>query len=970
MTPQQFIAKWKKADLSERSAYQQHFLDLCELLGQPKPADVDPAGKWFTFEKGVAKTDGGKGFADVWLQDKFGWEYKGKHKNLNAAYQQLLKYRESLENPPLLVVCDLERFEVHTNFTGTVKAVHTFDLDGLGDPANILLLRHVFTDPEALRPGKTRVAVTEEVADRFARLADGLVRRGVPAHDAAHFLMKLMFCMFAEDIDLLPRGLFTKTVANAKHDPARLSRLLTNLFESMAQGEPFGADDVLRFNGGLFADSRVLDLTPADVDELLQAAHCDWSSVEPTIFGTLFERSLDPDKRSQIGAHYTSRDDIETLLRPVLLAPLRREWDAVRARADKLWEKVETEARRGDRKRRTDSKPRRDFDRCLKDLTERLAHVTVLDPACGSGNFLYVTINLLLDLEKEVLTYAAEHDVTQFPLVRPGQLRGLEINSYAQELAQVVIWIGYLQWKYFNGYHPDLDPVLDSFENIRCTDAILDLSNPADPREPEWPEAEFIVGNPPFLGNKLMRSKLGDEYANAVWKLYGDRLPAMSDLCCYWFEKARAMIEAGKCKYAGLLATTGIKQVGGRKVLERICASGRIFFAVSDKDWLLDGASVRIAMVGFTRDSETSEPVLDGVQVLKIHPDLTSGVAVSDTAPLPENSHLCFMGTTKVGAFDITHAQAVAFLSDPNPHGRPNSDVLRPFRNGSDLVQVCSDRWIVDFGTSTNESEAAMFTAPFGYLTEHVKPEREKNARKGRAEKWWLLGETLPAFRRAVSDSARYVGTARVAKHRLFVWLDSVILPDSKVIAIAFTDDYHFGVLHSRIHEAWSLKQGSKHGGERPTYNPDMCFLPFAFPAATESQRQAIATATTELDALRNNWLNPPEWTKTETLEFPGSVGGPWKRYVHDADERGVGVVRYPRLVPKDDASAAKLKKRTLTNLYNESPAWLKNARRRLDETVFAAYGWPPSLSDDEILARLLELNLARAKQAPSEPEA
>jgi hypothetical protein len=295
MTPQQFVAKWKKADLSERSAYQQHFLDLCELLGQPKPAEVDPTGKWYTIEKGVDKTDGGKGFADVWLQDKFGWEYKGKHKNLAAAYQQLLKYRESLENPPLLVVCDLDRFEVHTNFTGTVKAVHAFDLDGLTDPANILLLRRVFTDPEALRPGKTRVAVTEEVAGRFARLADGLVRRGVNAHDAAHFLMKLMFCMFAEDIDLLPRGLFTKTVANAKNDPARLSRLLTNLFECTAKGEPFGADDVLRFNGGLFADSRVLDLTPADVDELLQAAHCDWSSVEPTIFGTLFERSLDPE---------------------------------------------------------------------------------------------------------------------------------------------------------------------------------------------------------------------------------------------------------------------------------------------------------------------------------------------------------------------------------------------------------------------------------------------------------------------------------------------------------------------------------------------------------------------------------------------------------------------------------------------------------------------------------------------------
>src|SRR6266851_2366354 len=200
MTPQQFIAKWKKADLTERSASQQHFLDLCELLGQPKPAEVDPKGLWYTFDKGVEKTAGGKGFADVWQQRKFGWEYKGKHKNLKAAYQQLLQYRENLENPPLLVVCDLDRFEIHTNFTGTVKKVHAFDLDSMADPANILLLRHVFPNPDALKPGKTQAAITEEVAGRFARLAGGMAGRGIPPHQAAHYLMKLMFCMFAEDI--------------------------------------------------------------------------------------------------------------------------------------------------------------------------------------------------------------------------------------------------------------------------------------------------------------------------------------------------------------------------------------------------------------------------------------------------------------------------------------------------------------------------------------------------------------------------------------------------------------------------------------------------------------------------------------------------------------------------------------------------------------------------------------------------
>src|SRR5450755_991931 len=233
MTPHQFIAKWKAVDLSERSACQQHFLDLCELLDQPKPAEVDPKGQWYTFEKGVEKTDGGKGWADVWMQNRFGWEYKGKHKDLKAAYQQLLKYREALDNPPLLVVCDLDRVEVHTNFTGTAKTVHAFGLDGFADSKNILLLRNVFTNPDALKPGQTQKGVTEEVAGRFGRLADALDHRGVPAEAAAHFLMKLMFCMFAEDIELLPRELFTRTVANSRNDPTRLSRLLKSLFRSM-----------------------------------------------------------------------------------------------------------------------------------------------------------------------------------------------------------------------------------------------------------------------------------------------------------------------------------------------------------------------------------------------------------------------------------------------------------------------------------------------------------------------------------------------------------------------------------------------------------------------------------------------------------------------------------------------------------------------------------------------------------------
>ena len=245
MTPQQFIAKWQRVTLSERSACQQHFLDLCELLGQPKPAEADPDGTWYTFEKGVETSEDKKGWADVWMRDHFGWEYKGKHKDLKAAYQQLQLYREALENPPLMVVCDMDRFEVHTNFTGTAKHVHVFDLAGLAVPANLDILRRVFTDPDSLKPGITSEAITVEAADRFAKLADGMRAKGIEPLRAAHFLMKLMFCMFGEDTMLLPPGLFGKLLDTGKANPAMLPRLLQTLFEAMAKGGVYGSDVIL-----------------------------------------------------------------------------------------------------------------------------------------------------------------------------------------------------------------------------------------------------------------------------------------------------------------------------------------------------------------------------------------------------------------------------------------------------------------------------------------------------------------------------------------------------------------------------------------------------------------------------------------------------------------------------------------------------------------------------------------------------
>ncbi|HEY3969563.1 MAG TPA: DNA methyltransferase [Planctomycetaceae bacterium] len=592
-----------------------------------------------------------------------------------------------------------------------------------------------------------------------------------------------------------------------------------------------------------------------------------------------------------------------------------------------------------------------------------MANVRILDPACGSGNFLYVAINLLLDLEKEVIAYGASKGLTQLPQVRPTQLAGIEINPYAQQLAQVVIWIGYIQWMHHNGFNPPRDPVLDPIESIRCTDAILDLNDPTQPEEPEWPETDFIIGNPPFLGGKRLRTELGDSYVDAVFSAYSGRVPREADLVAYWFEKARDAIERHRCRRSGLLATQSIRAGANRQLLERIKESGDIFMAWSDQPWILDGAAVRVSMVGFDDGAETMR-VLDGNPVSSIHANLSAATAdVTHAKPIRDNQDISYMGDTKGGAFDIADAVAREFISQPcNPNGRPNSDVIVPWANGQDIAGRYRRMWIIDFGVDMPLAEAAGYEGPFRHLEINVKPERALNKRASYRERWWIHVESRPAMRSAFTGMARFALTPRVAKHRYFVWLPSQTLPDSRLYAFANEEDYFFGLLHSRLHQIWSLATSSRHGvGNDPTYNNTTCFETFPFPVVHDGDRSMIATAARELDEFRSAWLNPLEWTREEILEFLGSVDGPWRRYVQHPDARGIGTVRYPRLIPKDAETAKQLAKRTLTNLYNERPTWLDLAHRQLDEAVFAAYGWPSDLTDDQILERLLALNLERA---------
>jgi len=924
VNPIEFQRKWIGVELKERSASQEHFLDICRVLDHPTPADLDPSGEFFTFERGASKALGGHGWADVWYRGHFAWEYKGKRANLKAAYDQLNLYRESLENPPLLIVSDLNRIDIHTNFTGTVKDVHTIDLGTFAEPANLDILRRAFTDPESLKPGRTRASVTQDAARQFSRIAIGMHVRGVDPHMAAHYLVQLLFCLFAEDVGLLPNAIFSKMVAAGFRNPLHFDWDGTELLTTMNTGGTVAYEEIPRFNGGLFRIVDVPRITADDIHVLHAAAGLDWAAIEPSIFGTLFERSLDPNKRSQLGAHYTGRHDIERVVDPVVMTPLRRRWDAIRAEADelkRLWGEAKTPQTRTNR--------RAAFAQKIGGFLDELAAVRILDPACGSGNFLYVALERLLTLEKEVMTYRANNGLPMgLPLIRPTQVLGLEINEYAQELAQVAVWIGYLQWMITNGFTGISEPVLDPLETITLRDALLDFSD-GKVSEAVWPKADFIIGNPPFLGGKRLRSELGDQAVDTLFKVYHGKVSRESDLCCYFFEKARTQLEHDEAHRAGLLATNSIRGGANRDVLKKIKQTGDIYMAWSDEPWILDGAAVRISIIGFD-DGSDHDRTLNDLPVATINSDLTGKVDVTVSAVLTENSLISFQAGIKVGPFDIPETKAEQMLSAPiNPNGRPNSDVVKPFLNTLDVVRRPRNIWIIDFGASMAAEDAALYELPFEHVVDVVKPLRDANRDQGFRTRWWIHGRPRVDMRIAIAPLTRYVATPTVSKHRVFVWLDHDVYPDHQLIVFARNDDYFFGVLHSRAHEVWSLRMGTSLE-DRPRYTPTTCFetFPLPWPPGTEPVDDphviAIGEAAAKLDGLRRNWLDPEGATEIE------------------------------------------LKKRTLTNLYNARPQWLRNAHAALDRAVWSAYGWddpePAAVEGDTILARLLALNIERAE--------
>ncbi len=950
MTPEKFIQIWTENDLTERAGAQPFIEDLCELLQLEKPRNSDD----FCYEKGAIKDSGKNGWADVWKRDHFGWENKKTGGNLTRALAQLREYAGHLGNPPLLVVCDRERIEIHTVFRGYPDEPRTILLPDIGEPQNMQILRWVFTDPDKLKPLKSDAAITAEASNEFSTLAMAMRQRGIKPQVVAHFLTQCIFCMFAEDEGLLNATvtddihIFTNILKAAHKDTKKAANSLQRLFSAMQQqGGQYGSDDIHWFNGGLFKKIDIPELTESDLTVLFNAANnLDWRAIDPTIFGTLFERGLDPKKeRTPLGAHYTDVATIKKIIDPLITEPLVAKWQTVKA--EMLEFAAKEKAVKTVAAKKLHHKAAQDL---YHGYLEQLRNFRVLDPACGSGNFLYLSLHALKDLEHVAQLDAEALGFQKQLLLSTGtdNVLGMEINEYAAELARVTVWIGDLQWSQRNGRLFDKNPILRSLDGIQHKDALL---NP-DGTETKWAKADVIIGNPPFLGDKKMLKELGDDYVAALRKCYKGRVAGGADLVCYWFEKARKQIETGKTQAAGFVSTNSIRGGSNRTVLDNICKKYPIFEAWSDEDWFDNGAAVRVSMVCFGKN-ESKTTRLNGQTVAVIHADLTAGngeenTNITQAKILLENAKTSFIGTQKNGAFDVAGEMAREWLKQPNPNGKPNSEFVKPWSNGMDITRRSSDTWIVDFGVSMTEADASLFELPFEHILENVKPVRIGKREEKANEKWWIHQRSRPELRKALAPLKRFICTPRVSKHRVFVWLDMSVLPDCATVAIAKDDDTTFGILHSRFHELWSLGLCT-FLEDRTRYTPTTCFETFPFPngltPADNAENVAISDAAIKLNQLREAWLNPEIWVdwvispQEETAGFPKR---PIAKVGHEAD----------------------LKKRTLTNLYNLKPSWLKSAHETLNLAVARAYGWDdytPEMADEEILRRLLKLNLERA---------
>jgi hypothetical protein len=954
---------------------------------------------------------------------------------------------DSEPTPPLLLVCDVgHSLELFADFTQKGRAYlpfpdarsHRVLLPALRDAKVRARLRAIWLEPFSLDPARASAEVTRQAARYLAELAKTFETAGHEPRHVASFLTRCLFCMFAEDVGLLPKEGFRGLLESLRPTPHGVAATLENLFRELNTGTAFSTVlrvKLLHFNGGLFADATALSVDGTQLGLLIQAASLQWREVEPAIFGTLLERALDPAERHKLGAHYTPRAYVERLVLPAVLDPLRAEWGNVLASA-----LSQAEAGRAARAQEDVFK----FHR-------RLCSLRVLDPACGSGNFLYVTLAHFKILEGEVLDayerFGGGRRAERGPrgigaeTVDPHQFLGIELNPRAAALAELVLWIGYLQWHYkTHGAVAPAEPVLKNFKNIEYRDALLAHDGPPlvvtrrflalkgvrgipglpanwaeagfnpkeqahpnqaltfwdrvsttiDPasglevadetrrvpfyyyenaRPAEWPEADYIVGNPPFIGKGRLRDDLGDGYVATLRQAYPD-VAESADFVMYWWHKAANLALDGKILRFGFITTNSIKQTFNRRVVAAALKQGlSLRFAIPDHPWVdtADGAAVRIAMtvgalsydlpakgtlqeppppdpsrlIGELWLVVQEQPASDdeggyevGFHKLtgRIGSTLAIGAELADVFTLHANENLATTGLI-LGSrgFVLTAAQADA-LRAAEPACAP---LLFPLRNGEDLTDKPREAWVIDTNGWTEEQLRERTPLVYQHLLATVKPERLHNRDARLRRFWWLFRRSNEQVRGAIMGLRRYIATVETTKHRVFQFLDASIKPEHRLVVTASDDALTLGVLSSRIHVTYALATGGTLE-DRPVYNKSRCFDTFPFPALAADAPIAdrIRGLAEALDAHRKR----------------------------AQAEHGLGLTTIYNVLDKLRAKEPLTEKEKSVH-ERGLVTTLRHLHDELDDAVATAYGWPRQMHETEILERLVALNAARAAE-------
>lgn len=1042
-----FIRRWANASIGERAHCHTFIQQLCELIGAPAP-DQEIAGDLdYCFERPVwfLHDDGGRHsrFIDCYKRDCFVLEAKQSRKRRDGgeldprlqmelfassgrkparlsteAWERLMRsakrqaegYAKALDEwPPFLVIVDVGRaIELWSDFPRQGKAYAPFpdraryriELEQLADPAVRERLRRVWTDPMSLDPAQHVAEVTTDIAGRLARLVRSIgsrgcdgpdgqpdaVARAARANQTALFVMQCIFAMFADSVGLIEKRGFLTFLEGYRGQADQFHKGAGDFFRRMDEGGHCSAirQDLKRFNGGLFKHVAALPITEAELEALIAAARRDWASVEPAIFGALLEQALDSRERSELGAHYTPRAYVERLVEPTLMEPLRADWEAVEARAIAQYLAGDDKAAR----------------RTVREFHRQLCAVRVLDPACGTGNFLYVAMGMMKALEGEVLGVLSEMGERQAALeldghtVSPEQFWGIEKNAYAAWIAEMVMWIGYLQWHFrlFGDAKPS-EPILRNFGKIQHRDALLAWSGVEmerdargrprtwrragrkvdeapclfeaegedvevvrylDPRPASWPDVHFIIGNPPFIGGKNLRRELGPGYVDALWHVRQGRFRS-ADLVTAWWDRAAEMLTrpGSSLRRFGFITTNSITQTFSRRVLEHHLDGQppmRLVFAIPDHPWLKGGdrAAVRIAMTVAERGEpdgqgrlltvvseaglNTDAPEIDFDEERgMIRPDLSIGASAQPQA-LQGNAGLCSPGMKlHGGGFRITPAQALALEKGLEPDG---TCVIHPYVNGKDLTDRSRNLRIIDlFGWEEGEIRRRR-PAIYQHLLEAVKPERDRNNRAVYRDLWWVFGEPRSELRPALQGLDRYIATVQTGKHRWFRFLDGRTIPDNAVTVVASDDARVLGILSSSLHESWALRYGARLE-DRPVYTKGDCFDAFPFPDLNSLAAVSAGELAEELDRLRAKVLaEHPDLTMTRLYNM--------RR----------------RLAPDAGLTSAEqsLVDRGLVRLMDY-------IHRQLDREVSNAYGLSPDLDAKSAVTALARLNQERRQE-------